>query len=39
MSLRDETSRLSWPWWAPLAPIAVAATSLLTIAVTLDDIL
>jgi hypothetical protein len=35
----DETDRLSWPWWAPWALLAVAATSLLTIATTLYDIL
>jgi hypothetical protein len=39
MAKRDETNRLSWPWWAPWALLAVAATSLLTIAVTLRDIL
>jgi hypothetical protein len=39
MAQRDETRRLSWPWWAPWALLAVAATSLLTIAVTLNDIL
>ena len=32
----DETHKLSWPWWALLA---VAATSVLTIAATLYDIL
>jgi hypothetical protein len=35
----DETDRLSWPWWAPWALLAVAATSVLTIAATLYDIL
>jgi hypothetical protein len=35
----ERTHRLSWPWWAPWALLAVAATSLLTIAVTLNDIL
>lgn len=35
----DETNRLSWPWWAPWALLAVAATSVLTIAATLYDIL
>jgi hypothetical protein len=35
----QETQRLSWPWWAPWALLAVAATSLLTVAATLNDIL
>jgi hypothetical protein len=35
----DETHRLSWPWWAPWALLAVAATSVLTVAATLYDIL
>lgn len=39
MTENDPTHRLSWPWWAPWALLAVAATSLLTIAVTLNDIL
>jgi hypothetical protein len=39
MAQKDATHRLSWPWWAPWALLAVAATSLLTIAVTLNDIL
>jgi hypothetical protein len=39
MAKRDETERLSWPWWAPWALLAVALTSLLTIAATLNDIL
>ena len=39
MARRVETHRLSWPWWAPWALLAVAASSLLTIAVTLNDIL
>jgi hypothetical protein len=34
-----DTNELSWPWWAPWALLAVAATSLLTIAATLYDIL
>jgi hypothetical protein len=34
-----ETQRLSWPWWAPWALLAVALTSLLTVAATLKDIL
>jgi hypothetical protein len=39
MANRDETKRLSWPWWAPWALLAVALTSVLTIAATLNDIL
>jgi hypothetical protein len=39
MAKMDETHRLSWPWWAPWTLLAVAATSLLTIAATLYDIL
>lgn len=39
MAKGDETNRLSWPWWASWALLAVAATSLLTIAATLYDIL
>jgi hypothetical protein len=39
MAKLDETERLSWPWWAPWALLAVAATSLLTIGATLYDIL
>jgi hypothetical protein len=39
MAQRDETRRLSWPWWAPWALLAVALSSLLTVAVTLNDIL
>jgi hypothetical protein len=39
MARRDDTHKLSWPWWAPWALVGVAATSLLTIAVTLYDIL
>jgi hypothetical protein len=35
----DETRKLSWPWWAPWALLAVAATSVLTIGATLYDIL
>jgi hypothetical protein len=35
----DPTHKLSWPWWAPWALLAVAATSLLTVAATLYDIL
>jgi hypothetical protein len=38
MVKRDETNRLSWPWWAPWASLAVVLTSLLTIAATLYDI-
>jgi hypothetical protein len=39
MAKWDETHKLSWPWWAPWALLAVAVSSLLTIAVTLNDIL
>jgi hypothetical protein len=35
----DETTELSWPSWAPWALAAVIATSVLTIAATLYDIL
>jgi hypothetical protein len=39
MAKRDATQRLSWPWWAPRALLAVVITSLPTVAVTLNDIL
>lgn len=39
MAEQDEVVKLSWPGWAPWALLAVAATSLLTIAATLYDIL
>jgi hypothetical protein len=39
MTKKDEAQRLSWPWWANWALLAVAATSVLTIAATLYDIL
>jgi len=39
MAKMDEIHRLSWPWWAPWALLAVALTSVLTIAATLYDIL
>jgi len=39
MAKRDETKELSWPVWAPWVLLAVAATSLLTVWVTLNDIL
>jgi hypothetical protein len=35
----DPTHNLSWPWWAPWALLAVVATSVLTVAATLYDIL
>jgi len=38
MSQKEKTYELSWPWWAPWALLAVAITSLLTIAATLYDI-
>ena len=34
-----ETQRLSWPWWSNWALPGVVATSVLTIAATLYDIL
>jgi len=36
---KEEVHKLSWPWWAPWALLAVAATCVLTIAATLYDIL
>jgi hypothetical protein len=39
MVKRGATQRLSWPWWEPWALVAVVITSLLTIAVTFNDIL
>jgi uncharacterized BrkB/YihY/UPF0761 family membrane protein len=39
MSKSQETSKLSWPWWAPWALLAVIVTSILTIGVTFYDIL
>jgi hypothetical protein len=39
MPEQEETHSLSWPWWAPFALLAVAATSLITVAATLYDIL
>jgi hypothetical protein len=39
MANSEEAKRLSWPWWAPWALLGVAATSLLTVAATLYDIL
>jgi hypothetical protein len=39
MAKQDATHKLAWPWWAPWALLAVVATSLLTIAATLNDIL
>ncbi|MFL6726335.1 MAG: hypothetical protein ACJ8FS_07470 [Sphingomicrobium sp.] len=39
MAKSSETHELSWPWWAPWALLAVAATSVLTIGATLYDIL
>ena len=39
MANPQEMKKLSWPWWAPWALLAVAATSVLTIAATLYDIL
>ena len=39
MARSQDTDELSWPWWAPWALLAVAATSVLTIGATLYDIL
>jgi hypothetical protein len=39
MAKLDETHRLSWPWWASWALLAVAVTCVLTVAATLNDIL
>jgi hypothetical protein len=39
MAKPDDARRLSWPWWAPWALLAVAITSVLTVAATLYDIL
>jgi hypothetical protein len=39
MAEMGKTHELSGPWWAPWALLAVAATSILTIATTLYDIL
>lgn len=39
MAEDNKTEKLSWPGWAPWVLLAVAATSLLTIAATLYDIL
>jgi hypothetical protein len=39
MAKMDESSRLSWPWWAPWALAAVVTTTLLTVAATVYDIL
>lgn len=39
MADQDQANKLSWPWWAPWALLAVALTSVLTIGATLYDIL
>jgi hypothetical protein len=39
MAHGGESRQLSWPWWAPWALLAVAITSVLTVAATLNDIL
>jgi hypothetical protein len=39
MAKLDDTHKLSWPWWAPWALLAVVATAAVTIAATLYDIL
>jgi len=38
-NVRDKANTLAWPWWASWALLAVAATSVLTVAATLYDIL
>ena len=38
MAQRGKPNELAWPWWASWALLAVAVTSLLTIAATLYDI-
>lgn len=39
MACKTESETLSWPAWSWWALLAVVATSILTIAVTLNDIL
>jgi hypothetical protein len=39
MTNSDQTHALSWPWWAKWALLAIVATSVLTVAATLNDIL
>ena len=39
MTKQEEATQLSWPWWAPWALLAVAVTSVLTVAAALYDIL
>jgi hypothetical protein len=39
MANLDETNRLSWPWWASWALLAIAIASIATIGATLYDIL
>jgi hypothetical protein len=39
MAKLDETHRLSWPWSAPWALLAVVVTCTPTVVATLDDIL
>ena len=39
MAKPEDAQQLFWPWWAPWALLAVAVTSVLTIAATLYDIL
>jgi hypothetical protein len=39
MAKGQNRPKLEWPWWASWALLAVAATSVLTVAVTLRDIL
>jgi hypothetical protein len=39
MAKVDETHRLSWPWWASWAVLAILVTCVATIVATLYDIL
>jgi hypothetical protein len=39
MTKQNATQKLSWPWWAPWMLLAIVATSILTIAATIHDIL
>jgi len=39
MAKIDDGQKLSWPWWASWALVAVFVTSVVTVAATLYDIL